>query len=157
MFSQQIDEAKLIHVLILRNPLSTSEYEHLLDRAYQLSLRARARSEETLRVLLVIHGKEPVGALVRQRIGEVEDLAPRWDIAMVTPSVVSRTIMTAVAWLAPSNQLRRRVTCENPEEAIDWLVSRGAERKVLDEMFRRAWREFETRGGKTTSAGSANP
>ncbi|MCA9641459.1 MAG: hypothetical protein KC492_12220 [Myxococcales bacterium] len=147
MFAQQIDEARLMHVLIQRNPLTLEEYDEVLGRAKQLSLVARARPKEKLRGLLVIRGDQPPSPSVRERVVELEDLAPCWDIAMVFDCVMIRTIESAVACLG-GNPRRRRAVFARVEEASGWLLAGGADGLSLNAMYRRAEREFSERGGE---------
>ncbi|MCA9642294.1 MAG: hypothetical protein KC492_16425 [Myxococcales bacterium] len=147
MFGQQIDERHLMHVLVQQNPLSPAQYDEVLGRARNLSLLARERPDEMLRGLLVIRGTEPPSWTVRERVAELEELAPRWDIAMVFESVLIRTMEKAVACLR-GNPKHRRAVFATVEEACEWLLAGGADALTMNSMYRRALREFEERGGE---------
>lgn len=146
MFGQQIDESQLVHVLVQRNPLTAAQYDEVLGRARNLSLLARSRAAGRLRVLLVIHGTDTVSPTVRERVHELEDLAPKWDIAMVVDSPMIRSMESTLACFG-NTASRRRSVFSTVAEACGWLIAGGADGLLLQALYRRAQREYEERCG----------
>ena len=135
MFVQVYDSASLIKVAIYTGHITDEEHDRAVTRAWDMARDAQRRPMVTARVIVVVETDEQPSPRVRQRLAEADSALPRCDFAFVSRSLMARAAMTAIAWLSPEREGRRRKVFSTFEEARDWLVEGGARESQLDLLY----------------------
>ena len=135
MFVQVYDSASLIKVAIYTGHVTDEEHERAVARSWDMTHDAQRRPTVTARVIVVVETDEQPSPQVRKRLAEADSALPRCDFAFVSQSMLARAAMTAIGWLSPEREGRRRKVFSTFEEARTWLVDCGARESQLDMLY----------------------
>jgi len=142
VFVQVYDSASLIKVAIYTGHVTDEEHDRAVTRSWDMTRDAQRRPMVTARVIVVVETDEQPAPRVRKRLAEADSALPRCDFAFVSRSLMARAAMTAIAWLSPEREGKRRKVFSTFEEARDWLVEGGARESQLDLLYGHARAEL---------------
>jgi hypothetical protein len=135
VFVQVYDSSSLIKVALYAGHVTDEEHERAVTLAWDMAQDAQRRPTVTARVIVVVETDEQPSPQVRKRLAEADTALPSCDFAFVTQSLMARAAMTAIAWLSPEREGRRRRVFSTFEEARAWLVEGGARESQLDLLY----------------------
>jgi hypothetical protein len=142
VFVQVYDSTSLIKVAIYAGHVTDEEHERAVTRSWEMTHDAQRRPMVTARVIVIVETDEQPSPRVRKRLAEADSALPRCDFAFVSQSLMARAAMTAIAWLSPEREGRRRKVFSSFEEARAWLVEGGARETQLDLLYGHARAEL---------------
>jgi len=142
VFVQVYDSSSLIKVALYAGHVTDEEHERAVTLAWDMAQDAQRRPTVTARVIVVVETDEQPSPRVRQRLAEADTALPFCDFAFVTQSLMARAAMTAIGWLSPEREGRRRRVFSTFEEARAWLVEGGARESQLDLLYGHARAEL---------------
>ena len=154
MYTSIHDEAASLLVGIWSGDTNTDADFDTVVGDLERSLRtAQARPETRIHLMFADADNPPPGAAHRQRLIRVVKADPGYTntcFVMVTPSLLIRGAVTAVAWFAPEKH--KASAHANLNDALEWIDGqRPGVRPRLQEMATLARREAERRQAQTTS------
>jgi hypothetical protein len=142
VFVQVYDSTSLIKVAIYAGHVTDEEHERAVTRSWEMTHDAQRRPMVTARVIVIVETDEQPSPRVRKRLAEADHALPRCDFAFVSRSLMARAAMTAIAWLSPEREGKRRRVFSTFEEARAWLVDGGARETQLDLLYGHARSEL---------------
>ena len=154
MFVQVYDSSSLIKVALYAGHVTDEEHERAVTLAWDMARDAERRPKVTARVIVVVETDEQPSPSVRKRLAEADSALPCCDFAFVSQSLRARAAMTAIAWLSPEREGRRRKVFATFEEARAWLVEGGARESQLDLLYGHARAELNGEPRRSYAPGS---
>jgi hypothetical protein len=154
VFVQVYDSTSLIKVALYAGHVTDEEHERAVTLAWDMAHDAQRRPTVTARVIVVVETDEQPSPRVRKSLAEADTALPCCDFAFVSQSLMARAAMTAIAWLSPEREGRRRKVFSTFEEARSWLVEGGARESQLDLLYGHARAELRGEPRRSYAPGS---
>ena len=142
MFSLVYDEVR--HVLVgfaAPGARTDADYERTLAAVAKLDRDGKAANKPTAFVLVVDTNSERPPPKWRRRLAEQrsELTSPRVLMAIVSPSALTRGVMTAMNWVSPPPAHVQMVNHATIEEAAAWVERlQGTPHATVQRMFEEA-------------------
>ena len=141
MYAYAMAKETGLYVGIYTGAVSDDDYAQCLNSMIEFEREVRRHPDGLSAVLVTDPGVEAVPPSWRKRMAAFNDSvqAPRYLLAIVTPSSVVRGILTAINWLSPARVGHQRRAHESFADACNWIEkAHGRPQPQLDELQRAA-------------------
>jgi hypothetical protein len=144
MYFSAYDERSLALVSLQAGTFNEENFERAQAVAERLATASVFRGGSASWVSIIGPQAEPPNASMRKRIADSNRNFGALRLALVTTSVVHRSVLTAIHWLNPPRADQLYSTCASFDEARAWLEAQsGGAMPIFAELLERVQREAE--------------